>query len=513
MPLQVASFEDFGAAGDLHYDYGLSQWFATDDTSAIQAAFDSGADIIGCEHSGYAIGDTLMAKRPIRVFGANTENWYRRQGDTTVGTPHPQSGTIIKTIGSGVGRQWTDTGVSDRTNWTAAIALMCPGTTWENFTLRTGDGDIAWDSGFHFCGTGRHKINNVDVRGGFYEGAAYMDATWSGINPTVMNLPQCSTGIDPTLYDNGLTGIQWTGGNIAGVRAVVLQGRKAAITGTNIWSFNGCSDTIFSKVDLTNDGADIIRLARGSLIALDYQLPGGPNNSGQNLTFDMVRLDINALDAVVLDRIHMLRIKTTYGETGSTWFNAHGIRGQLKTTANTGNVLIEGEGTFFNFDTPTVTDKLPRDFIYRDSGGDKIQFKGGYTTDYAGTWTPTVSTTNNDTTHTYIYNIGRYTKVNNTVHLTGQVKVNGAMTGTGTFCIKGLPYPVANFSGAAASMNVCEQGGLNITSGKVLNGIVNAGTSLITLGERGNVSVSNLTSTSKFGPNFTLFFDLTYEAG
>lgn len=362
--------KDFGAKCDGSWN-GVA-WSGTDDTAAIQAALDSGAWEINFE--GYTtITDTLYIRRPVSLRFPNIENYQREYGDSTGGTQHPPSAGGIFTYGSGTGLQWTDTGVSDATDWTVAIAIMCQGVKFENVTLRPAPGQPAWDSGYHVCGVSNIRWFNCDAR--LFKHPVYFDATWSSINATTLGFPQ-SAGLVANLLDRGLTNNKWFGGYISGERTITLQGRKSTIVGTNYWAPNGCSDSGFYGTIIENSGDETRRAASGYLVSLDHQLPGANNNSGQNFRFVGCRFDVAAKDAILLDRINRVTIDASYAETSGTWFTNHAQRGKLVTTANTGEVEIIGDGFFVNITTPAVSDVRPREHIYKPTNGSKISYQG-----------------------------------------------------------------------------------------------------------------------------------------
>ena len=145
-----------------------------------------------------------------------------------------------------------------------------------------------------------------------------------------------------------------------------------------------------------------------------------------------------------------------------------------------------------------------------------IKFSGGtkLSTYAEGTWTPTLRGATTAGTNTYTTQAGRYIKIGKHVHISGRITISGAVDATmsGNMQIAGLPFTVANSTGADGIMAVGEMSNANLTASTQINGIAQPNTTVISLGERSNTGVSNLTATTKFNSNFAIRFSMHYEA-
>ena len=244
-----------------------------------------------------------------------------------------------------------------------------------------------------------------------------------------------------------------------------------------------------------------------------------------------------------LNNISLLGINATADSTNklsvassAVLLNHNGTDIQLKlnknATANKSSILMQnafsGRAEIGLLGTDDFTFKVSADgttyntgmLIEKSSG--KVYFSNGISFDsgtnllssYAvGTWTPVLRGSTTAGTNTYTVQYGRYTRVGRIVYISGRIAISGAVDATmaGTMQIAGLPFTVANQNGADGIVSVGEMSNANLTASTQINGIAVTNGTVITLGERNNVSVSNLTSVAKFGSNFAIRFNLTYE--
>lgn len=117
-------------------------------------------------------------------------------------------------------------------------------------------------------------------------------------------------------------------------------------------------------------------------------------------------------------------------------------------------------------------------------------------------------------TNTYTAQAGRYIKIGRHVHVSGRITITGAVDSAmaGSMQISGLPFTVANSTGADGILAVGEMSNANLTASTQINGIALPNTNVITLEERSNTGVSNLSATTKFNNNFAIRFSMHYEA-
>jgi hypothetical protein len=115
-------------------------------------------------------------------------------------------------------------------------------------------------------------------------------------------------------------------------------------------------------------------------------------------------------------------------------------------TASTGNFVVgtSGQGVDFSATPSTGTSELLADYE-------------------EGTWTPTVFGSTSAGTATYTLQVGRYTKIGNTVVCHANVGIS-AHTGTGNVRLGGLPFTSANVSNIAYAGSIAELGNLTLTA-------------------------------------------------
>lgn len=323
------------------------------------------------------IGDTLMLPSSFVLRGAGRHDDLREFGDTTGGVAHPLRGTIFTTDFAAItARRWTDINGSD-TNIKPAIVLLGQNILLENFTLYTTPAlATACHTGIHIAGTGRHRIYNVDVRGGWQNGAIYMDGTWGTSNTTLNALSHLPSWFDSdyaTLYDYGLTDNKIRDSRFYGIRAVTVQGSTRS-SGTWVWGPNGISDTVFSDCAFYNEGDQTTRLASGALIYVDYQVDAGVN--AQGLAFHSCRYDVGSKWVAYLNRIDDVSFEggRTFCETSGAWYAATTSRGIFETTSNTGDVYLDGE-FYANIKPAGGSEVDIRTLRYNNTGGEKITYR------------------------------------------------------------------------------------------------------------------------------------------
>lgn len=115
-------------------------------------------------------------------------------------------------------------------------------------------------------------------------------------------------------------------------------------------------------------------------------------------------------------------------------------------TASTGNFVVgtSGQGIDFSATPGTGTSELLADYE-------------------EGTWTPTVFGSSTAGAATYTLQVGRYTKIGNTVVCHANLGIS-AHTGTGNVRIGGLPFTSANVSNIAYAGSFAEVGNLTLTA-------------------------------------------------
>lgn len=350
------------------------------------------------------ITDTIMFPAGIVVIGRGRHPSFKRYGDTTGGTAHPYSGTVISTWGAGTARRWTD--VSDAAGTAVdadikpAFVLLGEGGALRDLTLITGE-DLAnaWDTGIHRCGVSNWDIQCVEVRGisstlSWKIAADYWDATWSNTNTTLTALAAARAAwYVPAVADYGLTQNKTRFCIFRGVNAVKVQGTKRT-TGTWVWAPNGISDSAFDQCLFYNEGDVTQRRTDAALVAVDYRVAA--TTPAQGLSFNGCRFDAAAIWALDLDWISDVSFNARcFCETSEAWYNLQVAaavpteqqRGRISRTANTGMLHFEGEW-FANLALDKNTDNgRLRTHRYRAQGGDRITYQmGDGATNFPGFW-------------------------------------------------------------------------------------------------------------------------------
>lgn len=337
--------------------------------------------------------ETLMLPAGFSMVGANKHPDAREYGDTTGGIAHPRRGSLIFTDTAAMtARRWTDIDGADAA-MKPAIVLLGEGCRLENFTLYTSPSLAnAADTGIHIAGNGRHRILNVDVRGGWKQGALYFDATWSSLNATMLAIARERAPWLPedVIYDFGLTDTLVMGCRLYGIKTVVVKGStRVSAPGGWVWAPNGISDTVLAYCQLYNEGDNATRAASGALLEIDYKVSTTANSQG--FALHSCRLDSGALWVANIDHHDDLQITggRTFCETGSSW-NAYqtgqGVpteqqRGRFNFTANAGSTAgsetarIEGE-IFANVAYNGTGNVRLEDHDYRAEGGKRISYRG-----------------------------------------------------------------------------------------------------------------------------------------
>lgn len=327
------------------------------------------------------LGETVAMPANIRLGGAGQHSDLREYGDTTGGVAHPLRGTTIVTdAGSVTAQRWTDVSDAAGTLVDSAIkpALVFLGDNigLRDLTLYTSPvlAD-ALDTGIHIAGTGRHRLYNVDVRGGWKKGALYFDATWGINNDTLLDMAHLPAWFDAdakAIYDYGLTDIKARDCRFYGVRAVTVQGTKRSSPSTWVWAPNGISDSALIDCALYNEGNQALRESEGALIYFDYRVAASIN--AQGFAVRASRLDSAAKWVAYLDHCDDISISAdrSFTETSEAWFTLTGQRGVIETTANTGDVRLQGE-IYANLRPVGGAEVNIRDHRYRNEGGRRIR--------------------------------------------------------------------------------------------------------------------------------------------
>ena len=370
--------------------------------------------------------DTAYFWRSMDFIGARDENFWQEFGDSTGGTAHPRTGTIVCPLGPGVGRKWSDIGNSedDLAN-TPMMAILANDIKITGLSLRMGlNGNAGWSEYVHVCGARGFQLDRFGAQGLGSVGAKralVVDGTWSKFNTNILGTAgggyndgdpafqhvreYIKAGrLDPNLMAAGPTDIKISEiCLLAGVKTVVIQGRKGSFpAGQNPYGPNGISD-FDCKANLYNDGPLLERMTDGGTVFIDYRLPGGnptvngvPGDNGQNIRFKG-RLDPNAKYAVKISHGHKVLIDSPYLETGSSYQDAvaaynlangttFNTRAIIETDETcTGEVAIVTPGPFVNIrSNGTDTAVLLRDFNIAPAFGKMIDFDGRQNGEFNG---------------------------------------------------------------------------------------------------------------------------------
>lgn len=131
-----------------------------------------------------------------------------------------------------------------------------------------------------------------------------------------------------------------------------------------------------------------------------------------------------------------------------------------------------------------------------------------------GTWTPTIqdSSFSDAEGQTYSFQVGRYTKIGNTVHLQGRVTMTSLGTMSGGLSLAGFPFATSGTANNYSGGSIGQASGLSVTAGQSLT-LRTRGTSqtqaFINIFD-GTAGTSTLTTTQA-SATLELMFGLTYQ--
>ena len=252
----IVNVKDFGAVGD-----GV-----TDDTEAIQAAFDFGrGNTVFIPAGVYLVSRTLIARAGSKIVGSGMVDYWG--ADMTLGT-------VIKTVGSGNPAIWTDIYEGDETQETPMLVAGGNGIFFEGFTLTT-EGDTPWSIGLFFPSVKQCGYSRINA---FYftNAPIYLDVTWSDRNEYLKGL---HPDIEPSHGMNEFYGENFfaaAGGTHASI-GLKIQGTTRnpddyASTDDWLWGWGGASDIVFMK-------------GRANGIWVDGRIKGNAGNVIQGIRF------------------------------------------------------------------------------------------------------------------------------------------------------------------------------------------------------------------------------------
>jgi hypothetical protein len=153
----------------------------------------------------------------------------------------------------------------------------------------------------------------------------------------------------------------------------------------------------------------------------------------------------------------------------------------------------------------------------RAAGKGEFSFDGASWFSYEeGTWTPVLRGATTAGSNNYSspgFQAGSWRRNGNLVHISGALQINGAVDPAmaGQMQISGLPFPSRNNSGSPAAMVICDLAAVSLSASTQLVGYIAPNSSVIALSERGSTGDASITATSKFGTNFRIRFEATYE--
>ena len=124
-----------------------------------------------------------------------------------------------------------------------------------------------------------------------------------------------------------------------------------------------------------------------------------------------------------------------------------------------------------------------------------------------GSWTPTVSGSSTAGTGTYNAQVGRYTKIGNTVTVSAYINL-ASHTGSGNTTLTNLPFTVLNVSDLYSSISIGYLNNLALTATNIATGVGVFNSTKIDMYPYpiGGGAVSNVA----FDAAFTIMYSLTY---
>jgi len=142
--------------------------------------------------------------------------------------------------------------------------------------------------------------------------------------------------------------------------------------------------------------------------------------------------------------------------------------------------------------------------------GDGLNYTAANTLDdyEEGTWTPTVAA--DATPGGYTYQVGYYTKIGRTVHVTAQFKISSISNFTGaTININALPFTIANVTTYDPTGILVIKGAATAKSGLFARGVANTTYARIEQGN-GTTNADMNCNANVFDTDTICYFDLTY---
>lgn len=240
-------------------------------------------------------------------------------------------GTVIQTSGAGNAARWTDIDGSDAADDTPMFVAAGNNVWFKYISLYTPDDANAWSSGFFFPCVKQCGMIQCSAFG-FTDGCAYLDATWSTRNTTLLALhPGVISDLGMNeFYSEGFWGIAATTGGFAVKTQGTTRAHDAVATSDDwLWAPGGTSDILFLKGRLTG------RHSAGGGFKHDAQFFGAANTFGQGITFRDVAFRGNGGGySASLDRSNRIIFDGCYGETVGGGNHAFNVTSRTQTSVD-----------------------------------------------------------------------------------------------------------------------------------------------------------------------------------
>jgi hypothetical protein len=321
------NLKNFGAKGD-----GV-----TDDTTAIQAAFDA------------SIGRTLyvgqgeyMVSQTIKVR-ENTSVECDGKYDARFAN---RTGVRFVTLGAGNPQVWTDRDPAGDASIAPMFVFAGDGIEWDGGYFETNLTN-PWHSCIFIPANLKHTIRGISTSTSWLWGL-YMDATWSDLNTTL-------TTLHPDIQASSLQEISIENCRLRGINPLAIRGttRDPADTGTYptwVWSYSGTSDIRVTNCEIRPNSAG------GTALTLDARIRNSAGQ-GQGIWFFGNAFRCSTSETMFdFGEINRVLFVGGYGEAGT------GVTAKVKISSTTGpitflagryvsnRIWVDGEDTGLNLD-------------------------------------------------------------------------------------------------------------------------------------------------------------------
>ena len=250
-------------------------------------------------------------------------------------------GTVLRPVGAGTPRRWTDITGADLADFTPLVVAARSGVAMSHMSIHCAASDTRWSAGYFVPSTRRNKLHNVDITGQWKVAGLYLDATWSRNNTTMTSLfPEIES-------DTGMNEFNATGCFFTGLWGCVIRGTtRPASTTPWVWAGGGTSDCNFADCRFGSDGPEAERKVDGGAFDHSAVIPNTAG-AGQGINFTACTFRVASKFGIRLDYSNRVTFTSCYGETINTWMSAGNPAAIFAFTKNTGSVVFVNNAVGF----------------------------------------------------------------------------------------------------------------------------------------------------------------------